>query len=128
MGNTPQQAFTSYLAKLSGVALSNYTNALQLDQSSRVTAIQKILEEQKITVINPLTIQFPLTFQEGKVSFLEQSDLGDTKKLISTFVKNFVQPTSQRIIFWEENNTVNLGTIVIVDNVPELHYISIEVG
>jgi len=43
-------------------------------------------------------------------------------------LKNFVQPRSDRIIFWQENSTVKLGTIVVVDNVPELHYISIGVG
>jgi len=128
MGNTPQQAFVSYLAKLSGVAPSNFTIAMQLDKSERIKTIMSILQEQKLTVVSPASIQFPLTFQEGKKSFLQQSDLEDTKKLISTFVKDFVQPKSERIIFWEENSTVNLGTIVVVDNVPELHYISIGVG
>ncbi len=128
MGNTPQQAFVSYLAKLSGVAPSNVTIAMLFDQSERIKTIMLILQEQKLTVVSPASIQFPLTFQEGKKSFLQQSDLEDTKKLISTFVKDFVQPKSERIIFWEENSTVNLGTIVVVDNVPELHYISIGVG
>src|SRR5256712_2887148 len=128
MGNTPQQAFVSYLAKLSGVAPSNVAIAMQLDQSERIKTIRSILQEQKLTIVSPISIQFPLTFQEGKISFLQQSDLEDTKKLISTFVKDFVQPKSERIIFWEENSTVNLGTIVVVDNVPELHYISIGVG
>ena len=128
MGNTPQQAFVSYLAKLSGVPPSNVTIAMQLDQSERIKTIMSILQEQKLTVLSPISIQFPLTFQEGKISFLQQSDLENTKKLISTFVKDFVQPKNGRIIFWEENSTVNLGTIVAVDNVPELHYISIGVG
>jgi len=128
MGNTPQQAFVSYLAKLSGVAPSNFTIAMQLDKSERIKTIMSILQEQKLTVLSPISIQFPLTFQEGKISFLQQSDLENTKKLISTFVKDFVQPKNGRIIFWEENSTVNLGTIVAVDNVPELHYISIGVG
>jgi len=29
---------------------------------------------------------------------------------------------------WEEENTFNFGYLKIVDNVTELHYISIEVG
>src|SRR5438309_8185448 len=128
LGNTPQQAFTAYLAKLSGVAPSNVTSALQLDQAARVNTIKSILQEQQLTVISPTSIQLPLSFEEGKTSFLQQSDLDNTKKLISTFLKNFVQPRSDRIIFWEENSTVKLGTIVVVDNVPELHYISIGVG
>lgn len=128
MGNTPQQAFASYLAKLSGVAPSNVTSFMQLDQTARIDTIQKILKEENLTVVNPTSIQLPLSFQEGKVSFLQQSDLDNMKKLISSFVKNFIQPNNSRIIFWQENTTVKLGAIMIVNNVPELHYISIEVG
>jgi hypothetical protein len=29
---------------------------------------------------------------------------------------------------WEEDDILNLGTIVIVESIPEMHYISIEVG
>jgi len=29
---------------------------------------------------------------------------------------------------WEEDDKINFGTIVLVQNVPELHYISVEVG
>src|SRR2546428_681991 len=128
MGNTPQQAFASYLAKLSGVAPSNVTSFMQLDKTARIDTIQKILKEDNLTVVSPTSIQLPLSFQEGTVSFLQQSDLDNTKKLISTFVKNFVQPNNSRIIFWQENNTVKLGAIMVVNNVPELHYISIGVG
>ena len=128
MGNTPQQAFASYLAKLSGVAPSNVTSFMQLDQTARIDTIQKILKEDNLTVVSPTSIQLPLSFQEGTVSFLQQSDLDNTKKLISTFVKNFVQANNSRIIFWQENNTVKLGAIMVVNNVPELHYISIGVG
>jgi hypothetical protein len=127
MGSTPQQAFANYLAKTSGVQSSNITSAMQLDESTRVSTIKSILTDQKIAVVIPNTIQFPLTFEEGKVSFTQQSDLDNTKNLISTFVKNFVHPSGDRIILWQENATVNLGTIVVVDNVPELHYITIEV-
>ena len=127
LGSTPQQAFAAYLAKSAGIAPSNVTIALQLDESTRISTIKSILEDQKISVLTPQTIQFPLTFEEGNVSFTQQSDLDNTKGLISTFVKNFVNPQSNRVLFWQENGTVNLGAIVVEDNVPELHYISIGV-
>ncbi|MGB6463723.1 MAG: UPF0182 family protein [Nitrosotalea sp.] len=128
LGNTPQEAFAAYLAKLSGVTSSNVTATLTLDESSRISAIKSILDEDKITVVTPTTIQLPLTFDEGQTSFEQPTDLDNTKTLISGFVKNFVQPGGNRVIFWQENNTINLGTIIVVNNVPELHYISIGVG
>ncbi|MGI0087101.1 MAG: UPF0182 family protein [Nitrosotalea sp.] len=128
LGNTPQEAFAAYLAKLSGVTSYNVTATLTLDESSRISAIKSILEGDKLTVVTPTTIQLPLTFNEGQVSFAQPTDLDNVKKLISDFVKNFVQPSSNRIIYWQGNNTINLGTITVVNSVPELHYISIGVG
>ena len=126
LGSTPQQAFATYLAKVSGVAPSNVTAALQLDETSRVSTVKTILTDQKITVLTPIAIQFPLTFEEGKVSFTQQSDLDKTKSLISEFVKNFVQP-KDRVLFWQDNGTVKLGAVSVNDGVPELHYITIGV-
>ena len=128
LGSTPQEAFTAYLAKLSGVTSSNVTATLSLDESSRISAIKSILDADKITVVTPTTIQLPLTFEEGQTSFEQPSDLSNAKTLISGFVKNFVSSGGNRVIFWQENSTVNLGTIIVVNNVPELHYISIGVG
>ncbi|MDE1816299.1 MAG: UPF0182 family protein [Thaumarchaeota archaeon] len=127
LGNTPQQAFAAYLAKLSGVEPENVTAALTLDESSRISAIKSVLQDEKLTVVTPTTIQLPLTFAEGKMLFQQPSDLNNTKALIENFVKDFVQPNN-RIILWQENNTVNLGAIIVNNNIPELHYISIGVG
>jgi uncharacterized membrane protein (UPF0182 family) len=127
LGSTPQQAFATYLAKVTGIAPSNVTIALQLDETTRVSTIKSILDDQKISILTPQTIQFPLTFEEGKVSFTQQSDLDNTKGLISTFVKNFVHPPSNRVLLWQENGTVKLGAVSVEDSVPELHYITIGV-
>ena len=127
LGNTPQQAFATYLAKVSGVAPSNVTVALQLDETTRVNTIKSILTDQKITVLTPKALQFPLTFEEGQVSFTQQSDLDNTKSLIAEFVKNFVSQNGNRILFWQENGTVKLGAVTVEDSVPELHYVTIGV-
>ncbi|HZS74145.1 MAG TPA: UPF0182 family protein, partial [Candidatus Nitrosotalea sp.] len=126
LGDTPQQAFATYLAKVSGVAPSNVTVALQLDETTRTNTIKSILTDQKLTILTPIALQFPLTFEEGKVSFTQQSDLDNTKSLISEFVKNFVQPKN-KILLWQENGTIKLGAVTVDDSVPELHYITIGV-
>ena len=125
LGDTPQQAFAAYLAKLSGVTPANFTATISLDEATRISTIKSILADEKLTVVTPTSIQVPITFNEGSTSFSHQSDLDNVKKLISNFVKDFVPPSSNRILFWQGNNTVNLGTIVIADNIPELHNISI---
>jgi hypothetical protein len=127
MGNTPQQAFEAYLAKLSGVKPPE-GGYIELDRDSRISTLKSIFEEQNLEIVNPTSVQIPLSFEEGKISFFQESDLEETKKLISNFVQNFVKPRSDRVIVWEKDNTINFGSIVIIENIPELHYISIEVG
>jgi hypothetical protein len=127
LGNTPQEAFASYLAKVSGVAPDTVTATLQLDESTRISTIKTILDDQKITILTPIGIQFPLTFEEGNVSFIQQSDLVNTKSLISEFVKNFLPQSGGKILFWQENGTIKLGAVTVDNSVPELHYIRIGV-
>ena len=78
--------------------------------------------------MTPSTIQVTLSFNEGEIAFFTQSDLEDTEKLVTEFIDDFVKPRTERVFMWEEDNIINLGTIVLVESIPEMHYISIEVG
>jgi uncharacterized membrane protein (UPF0182 family) len=131
LGETQEKAFESYLKKLSGVAptssLTNATN-LEFDKPARIAKIATIFEEANVKLLKPETIQFPLSFNEGKIAFFTQSDLNATETLISQFLHDFVGPKTERVFMWETDDLLNFGTIMVVDNVPEMHYISIEVG
>jgi hypothetical protein len=57
-----------------------------------------------------------------------QSDVDATNELLNKFIDDFVTQRTNRVLLWQEGDTVNIGTILIVDNVPELHYVSVEIG
>ncbi|MEX1996247.1 MAG: UPF0182 family protein [Nitrosopumilaceae archaeon] len=128
MGNTPQQAFEAYLAKLSGVAPSITGGFVELDKDTRIETLKSLFQNENIKIVSPTSVQIPLSFEEGKTTFFQESDLEETKKLVSKFIDDFVKPRTDRVIVWETGNTINFGSIVFVENVPEMHYISIEVG
>lgn len=133
LGETQEKAFEAYLQKLSGIVSSKPSVipgevSFDLDRTARIDKIKSILDEQELEILTPSTIQIPLTFNEGKIAFFSQEDLKDTEKLITEFVDNFVQPRTERVFMWEQNNIINLGTVVIVESIPQMHYISIEVG
>ncbi len=128
MGNTPQQAFGAYLAKLSGVPPSTTGEFVELDRKARIDTLKSLFEQENLKIVSPTSVQIPLSFEEGRTSFFQESDLEDTKMLISNFINDFVKPRSDRVIVWESDNIINFGTIVFVENVSEMHYISIEVG
>jgi len=132
LGDTQEEAFEAYLQKLSGVVSTvtstNGNTILEFDRNARIDKITSIIEEADLNLLTPSTIQVPLSFNEGEIAFFSQADLEDTEKLISQFIDDFVVPRTERVFIWEENNLLNIGTIVIVESIPEMHYISIEVG
>ena len=131
LGDTQESAFEAYLQKLSGItptasATSDGIMGIVLDKDARIDAVMSIFEEKGITITTPTSIQIPLSFSMGDIAFYSKSDLKDTTELITKFINE--AGTSKRILMWEEENAFNFGYLKIVDNITELHYISIEVG
>jgi len=60
--------------------------------------------------------------------FFTESDQDEAEEFLSQFIDDFVKPRSDRIFMWQEENNLNVGTILVKDGIPEIHYVSIEVG
>ncbi|MDH3617930.1 MAG: UPF0182 family protein, partial [Nitrosopumilus sp.] len=130
LGNTQQEAFEAYLQKVSGVdsASSSDPTFVELERQDRIDIIRSTFENEGIEISEPTTIQVPLSFNEGDMFFFTENEREDTEEFISEFINDFGLRKSERVFMWEEENRFNIGTIVVKDNIPELHYISIEVG
>ena len=130
LGETQEQAFEAYLQKLSGVtpAAIGIDGVAQLDRDQRIEKVLTIFEERNFVLITPTSMQIPLSFEEGQIVYYTDTDFEATENLITEFINDVEISSNQRILMWEEGSTVNLGTIMIVDSVPEMHYISIQVG
>ena len=86
-----------------------------------------IFDEKDLVLTKPTSIQIPISFLEGEIVFYTEADLEDTEKVITDFVQSNLG-SSSRVLMWEEESVIYLGTVQIVDGVAELHYISIQVG
>ena len=128
LGNTQDEAFEAYLAKVSGISPTAVSDGFELDRSARIEAVRSLFQQEELTIVKPTSVQIPLSFKEAEISFFTEADLEETEKLVSEFIDEFVKPRSERVIVWEEEDTFNFGTIVIVHGIAEMHYISIEVG
>jgi hypothetical protein len=130
LGETQEQAFEAYLQKLSGVvpAITGADGVIQLDRDERIEKVLAIFEDRNFVLITPTSMQIPLSFEEGQIVYYTDSDFEATENLITQFIDDVEISTNQRILMWKEGSTVNLGTIMIVDSIPEMHYISIQVG
>jgi uncharacterized membrane protein (UPF0182 family) len=130
LGNTQEEAFEAYLQKVSGVVdvTSPLDDTTELVRQDRIDIIKSTFENEGLEILEPTAIQVPLSFREGEIFFFTEKDREDTEEFLLEFINDFVKPRSERIFMWEEDNRFNMGTIVVKDGIPEMHYISIEVG
>jgi len=129
LGETQEQAFEAYLQKLSGVVPTsrNGEDVIQLDKDERIAKVMAIFEEKNLVLTKPTSIQIPISFLEDEIVFYTEADLEDTQKIIDNFVESY-GGSSSRVLMWEEESVIYLGTVKLVNGVAELHYISIQVG
>jgi hypothetical protein len=131
LGDTQEEAFEAYLQKLSGVVTttpSTNGEAIELERSDRIDIIKSIFESEDIKILEPTSIQVPLSFKESEIFFFTDKEQADTEELVLEFIDDFVKPRTNKVYLWEDGNVLNFGTIIVRDNVLEVHYISIEVG
>jgi len=131
LGDTQQEAFEAYLKKVSGVAPTSTTadsDYIELAKSDRINIIKLVFAQEGISISEPTTIQVPLSFKEGEIFFFTENDRSETEDFLNEFIDDFVKPRSERVFMWQEDNNLNIGTIVVKDSIPEMHYVSIEVG
>jgi len=130
LGDTQEEAFEAYLKKVSGVTIlvTSEDEYSELVKNDRIDIIKSIFEENEITVAEPTSVQVPLSFNEGKLIFFTENDRADTEEFLSKFIDDFVKPRSDRVFMWQEETNLNIGTVFVKDGIPEMHYISIEVG
>ena len=131
LGSTQEEAFEEYLKKVSGVASTTTTaddDYVELVKSDRIDIIKSVFEENGIAVSEPTSIQIPLSFNEGELFFFTEDDRVDAEEFLSEFIDDFVKPRSDRVFMWQEETNLNIGTVFVKDGLPEIHYVSIEVG
>jgi len=131
LGATQEEAFEAYLKKVSGVASAITVvdeEYVELDRIDRINIIKSVFEEKEISIAEPTSVQIPLSFSEGGLFFFTESDRTDTEEFLLKFIDDFVKPRSDRVFMWQEENNLNIGTILVKDGISEMHYVSIEVG
>ena len=126
-GNTAEEAFRAFLAKLGGMNIEKPT--YKDSKEKRLNSIEDVFTQLDIVIVKPTNINIPLTFNEGELQYLTDLDWEETQNSLNEFIKDWITPRNlSRVLVWQEDSIMNLGTIVIVDGVSELHYISIRLG
>ena len=126
-GDTPIEAFEQFLLELSGVQVDEPLQPrvpVFSDDKGIETQITEILSANGITVVNPDEIPSLFKFKEKELSY--NSDSETIQLIMNDFIKNWITPyDNTRVYSWEDEDTINYGSVVNINGVSELHYISI---
>jgi len=128
-GDTPMEAFEQFLLELSGVQVDEPLEPLQprvpvSSDKGIETQITEILSANGITVVNPDEIPSLFKFKEKEISY--NSDSETIQLVMNDFIKNWITPyDNTRVYSWEDEDTINYGSVVNINGVSELHYITI---
>jgi hypothetical protein len=129
LGSTQQEAFNNYLLKLAGVVTpASQQTDIGYDRNQRIAAVKMLFEQQGLQVVMPTALQIPISFKEGEMSLFNRLDLEMVSGPINDFINNHVLQKTKRVVMWEDDAHVYVGAITVNDNVPELHYISVNIG
>ena len=130
MGSTQEEAFEEFLQKVSGVDSASSSDPIfaELSRDDRIDVLKSVFENEGIEILEPTSIQVPLSFNEGEMFFYTENEREETEVFLTQFINDFVKPRTDRIFMWEEENRFNIGTIVVKDNIPEMHFVTVEVG
>ncbi|MDE0091648.1 MAG: hypothetical protein OXP12_09950 [Thaumarchaeota archaeon] len=94
--------------------------------------VRRVFIGSGLNIDEPTRLSVPLSFNEGELFFYSDRDREETEEALLQFIDDFVVPRTDRVLMWEEETDegvmINIGTIVIKDNVPQLHYVSVGVG
>ena len=130
LGQTQEEAFEAYLKKVSGIAapsLSVDEESVDLAREDRINIIRSSFTDSGIQILEPESIQVPLSFKEGELFFFTENDREEVQTLLAGFIEERVPPGSD-VFLWTVEDNFNIGTIVIRDEIPRMYYVSIEVG
>lgn len=125
LGQTVEEAFNAYLAKLSGI--TSPTAPAKLDRATKINNVSQLFTEKGLQLVRPTTISVPLTFQEKQVTYNNDGDFESVKSAIDEFTRKWASE-GKRILFWEQGEIVNFGVATVFEGVTEVHYISVRVG
>ena len=125
-GDTPEEAFEEFLIELSGVE-SNIRREnivpVSVDKDTESQLVDS-LTANGVNVVRPDEIPSLFKFNEHRLDSTE--DVATTQNVIDEFISKWITPYDvTRVYYWEDDEAINYGSVITINGVSELHYISI---
>jgi hypothetical protein len=120
-GTTAEEAFDAFLRKLAGVGGPELPTGI----AAREARVLARIRDDGFSIGRPSIISPDVSFAEGTVQYRTEADWNVTRALLAEFLAEWA-PSAGRVLAWREDGRLNIGVLLSVDGIVELHFISIE--
>jgi len=122
VGSSPNRAYLNLIG----------STVVQTAEARRTNVLDEVMR-RGYTIKTPQQLFPNVEFQEASINYLSDADLTAMNSTISTFISSWVTPYSlNTILEWDTIVTnvkyLNLGVLVNISGIVELHYITIAYG
>jgi len=124
LGSTIEESFQVFLDKIADVEAPPPTP--KITEEKRIANLIAIFEEANLAVLTPAAINPDVSFLEGNIKYLSEEDWINVKALLNSFLELCDAYQASRVFMWVEDGKVNFGIMIRVEEVPELHYITVD--
>jgi hypothetical protein len=126
LGSTVDESFRMFLAKIAGVEV--LPPMPELSEEERIAKIVEVFEEAGLTVLKPAAVSPSVSFLEGSVRYISEEDWINVQPLLNEFLELCDVYQASRVFVWRAEEKVNIGILVHVEDISELHYITVEIA
>ncbi len=124
LGSTVEESFRAFLAKIAGVEVP--PPMPELSEEERIAKLVEVFGESGLTVLTPKAINPDVSFLEGSVKYVSEDDWVNIQALLNPFLELCDKYNVSRVFMWTEDGKVNFGIMVRIEEVLELHYITVD--
>lgn len=124
LGSTVEESFRAFLAKIAGVEIPPPTP--EKSEEERIARLVEVFEEAGLTVLVPTAVNPDVSFHYGKTRYVYEEDWVEVQPFLNKLLEICRVHQVKRVFMWHVDGEVNIGILVRVEEVVELHFITVE--
>jgi len=124
LGSTVEESFRAFLAKIAGVEIPPPTP--EKSEEERIARLVEVFEEAGLTVLVPTAVNPDVSFHYGKTRYVYEEDWVEIQPFLNKLLEICRVHQVKRVFVWYIDGEVNIGILVRVEEVVELHFITVE--
>jgi hypothetical protein len=126
LGSTVVESFRAFLARIAGVEAP--PPPPEISEEERIARLMEVLEEAGLTVLVPTAVNPDVSFHYGKTRYVSEEDWAGVQLFLERIMELCDTHRVKRVFVWRVDGKVNIGILVRIEDVVELHYATVELA